>query len=861
MEDFEFEETRFKKDLEKTYMFAQEWGLPIIRSKLVYCAKNEVIRRPLGRAEEWDEEFSRESFKKLDSIDELIPTLLIGKSKYRADYIVVIDVDVKKNKNGLKTIQEKFPELLHVQTIAETTASGGKHLYFKTKKKLRTHINAFHGIDLLANQEGNRRLLFCPPALGKDLKARHEWDDGRGPGEIILASLPKDFEELWSSLKQAPDRKHVQVKTETIDDYHTFQKIIPQAIERATTRDGEAIDATAQKKLDEFMDTLSVGNKWQSGCCRNAWLQLGYLTHKLDVDEEKQFTIFHTLSKLMPDYEDEEECRSTWYSLHSPRSGGTLATKIRKTVLVQEEWRIETEEQLSNLPFMEEQENEKDISLKEKVDTIDKKVQKILKEKEKTNLLFRLAKVVNTLYEDNTHPIAGFLVATSIVSAALQYEYSFKVLKHKGAASLNTFTGIFACSGSGKQIFFDVYNRMIKELGIMKLDEAKSTIGLFRQVSGKKISRDFVLLIDEIKSEGGFLLKKGTGSMDASLKKAHTKLYDGELTGWVSKTENEGTLYNTYESLFFASAFDEFSDEFIRNIDAVQGIGNRPLFYIAEQRAKQKEKELSEEYFCQGDDESQIYETILDTFCQRDLPQLKKLMNRGRDEPRKVYYERQYPCGIAEDGNPSYELITLGEGTSPKKKKAEEVKKEQETLKRLINETDPYQPQKLVLDSKGAEDSFRALEEAYKEQSEDDFTKRKRLHVIKLSALIELCEDRYQTQTPETVSFQSVKTAKELVSEVFNSWIIQSEKHVGGRDDITYQEKSESSMREKVRKKITRQLAKHHDVSWAHMKGPVHAFKEIRLKDNFLNYIRSEFSEEFVIEYSSSGHEILRKKQ
>ncbi|GMF42260.1 unnamed protein product [Phytophthora lilii] len=78
----------------------------------------------------------------------------IGKSKNwgiqtgKRSEITVIDVDIKKNKNGMDSLLDVDIDLDDYQTYKVRTCSGGYHYYFKYDERFKTSANVLPGVDV-----------------------------------------------------------------------------------------------------------------------------------------------------------------------------------------------------------------------------------------------------------------------------------------------------------------------------------------------------------------------------------------------------------------------------------------------------------------------------------------------------------------------------------------------------------------------------------------------------------------------------------------------------------------------------------------------------------------------------------------
>jgi hypothetical protein len=60
----------------------------------------------------------------------------------------VIDVDIKKNKNGMDSLLDVSVELVDYQTYKVRICSGGYHYSFKYDKRFKISANVLPGVDV-----------------------------------------------------------------------------------------------------------------------------------------------------------------------------------------------------------------------------------------------------------------------------------------------------------------------------------------------------------------------------------------------------------------------------------------------------------------------------------------------------------------------------------------------------------------------------------------------------------------------------------------------------------------------------------------------------------------------------------------
>lgn len=73
--------------------------------------------------------------------------------------LLVIDIDVKNNKNGFQSLQQHGKEL--PTTVKVRTPSGGIHLYYHAEGKISNKVNLYDGIDI----RGEGGYIVAPPSM------------------------------------------------------------------------------------------------------------------------------------------------------------------------------------------------------------------------------------------------------------------------------------------------------------------------------------------------------------------------------------------------------------------------------------------------------------------------------------------------------------------------------------------------------------------------------------------------------------------------------------------------------------------------------------------------------------------------
>lgn len=100
--------------------------------------------------------------------------------------LVAIDVDPRAGGHDLLAdLEHEHGELPATVTARTGGADGGRHLYFRAPADLPSYDI---GTGLEVKAAG--RQVVAPPSVHPDTGALYEWEHGRAPGEIRLATLP-----------------------------------------------------------------------------------------------------------------------------------------------------------------------------------------------------------------------------------------------------------------------------------------------------------------------------------------------------------------------------------------------------------------------------------------------------------------------------------------------------------------------------------------------------------------------------------------------------------------------------------------------------------------------------------------------
>src|SRR6056297_2301998 len=289
--------TEVEKDFARSYAIHSEMGIKIIKCCFdQQRGGNKIVRKPTSFAYSLSDCMKPSEYEEQGDYSEVVPALLLGKINKKRQWLVCIDLDNKHGEEGSKNFYKLFPEMKHIKTWRERTASGGEHLYFIADTRLKTLLKSFKkevglkktGIDLLGEQDGHPKLVFCPPALGVDLEHRHTWVEGCSPLETECAPLPANIKDAWFKLQDGAykpkhlDDKDLKKDKKALQGIHHYiwQKII-SSIENAVMMWEKTEIEQYKEQLDNFLRAVvhednaeNTSTSWDSGCCYRAWCNL-----------------------------------------------------------------------------------------------------------------------------------------------------------------------------------------------------------------------------------------------------------------------------------------------------------------------------------------------------------------------------------------------------------------------------------------------------------------------------------------------------------------------------------------------------------------------------------------------------------
>lgn len=202
---------------------------------------------------------------------EIAPEGNIGASLVDTD-IIVIDVDVKNDKNGMNSLGKIMAvgESLGDPVVVDTK-NGGKHFYYKTNADIEHKIDWLEGVDVLRNN------VILPPSIADDVNGQ------LGSYELVKGSF---------------------------DDIKALPKWIERAILNSQKEKDSFITVSYQPRKKKY--TASLIEEWADGIAeggRNEWLtsQIGkMLSLGTSADATYQMACVLNQSFISPPLKDNE---------------------------------------------------------------------------------------------------------------------------------------------------------------------------------------------------------------------------------------------------------------------------------------------------------------------------------------------------------------------------------------------------------------------------------------------------------------------------------------------------------------------------------------------------------------------------
>jgi len=806
LDDFE-EKIRadsYREQLDMTFAFAEKFGVVVSFGKFQKDIKGEGwSRRPVPKKGDL-RSVSKECFTQIGDEGEQFPTIVLGKcEKLKGYYLVCVDLDCKKGKDGIAWIDENYPEIRRTNTIVEKTASGGEHWYFLTKKPLVTRgVFKKHGVDLLGYQKNSGRHIFVPPALGKCLEKRHAWvGDIR---EQKIAELPPSFEALWGG---AEEKKETEKKAvEELDDFYLIWKTIPRAIERHTDRKGESLGEEDKKLLSGFLDALGgsdSSSEWEEGKIDR---QAAYLSMKMKIPKEfekevEDRELFLRFVSYFPGY-DEDICGEQFDMLagSKPRVGGGLLNKIKESKLIKDELSLEIKEKLGGIEeLLKEQqdaiENDEEYEEKtpvelwilsntpERLQELEDDFRKELERTKDDNLLAKTTLFIHGLSK-NSSLASSFFSAVFIFSVLLQNSYAIDSSSEgQPPIRLNQYMLILAEQAWGKGVFSGVITDFLNCFFAHPLTKVVSAKGFAEEVA-TQIRQPF---------RGGFInLREGKtffkdyitktekygNKLQEQIKEALNDVYTDYSTAGNRKGGSDGKIpivRGVQFSAFGTTTYDYESanDEILSYLDKNSGSMSRTLINIEPRKLKSVEKKAKIKTIQNsgGSEEKRKTQDIVFEFVQNNVVALNKRIHQNNSESIYKRAVTMMPAGVNDDGVPFHEALALewDEMSQKEINKNQDIKKKKEVYEEKLTQ------------ARGAVDAFSGYMDGsgnkisgvgtdlYIDDSDDTivdivtrmcnifeaddslfFTRRSRVHLLKFAALFGICSKDFNHSTIHT---------------------------------------------------------------------------------------------------------------
>lgn len=729
---FSLDERSFEDELYETYTLCTALGVDVKPACFGKTKTGAIVRKPTTSASLW-EPVPRDVFKKTDDYSEQIPAIILGQCGKRREYLVCVDIDVKGSKDGLKEIDKKYPELLSADTVKEITASGGQHLYFRTKRKLPVRLGFLKGVDLLGEQLGNPRMVFAPPALGKDIKSRHRWVPGFKPSEMEVAWLPKDFEAVWMGELEAEKKEHEKPPAEMLTDTFLLEVALPQAIEQCiNTAKIEPLSPALEHKLDKLTQTISGDDYCKyTALTRNFWLKLAYLSKKVlftdskgNLDDHRQKEVFLDIARLFPQFQGDEETGSQWDSVYADKIklGGGQVKRILCDELVTQVYKeyaaklqeledlVEHEEGVEAIPATEVERWLKGIDLDFLESLGDKFEKSLMKRKEEGCLFSGLVFLIHDVTEKKSMAVSA-AVASFCLSVLFQHSYQVDSSESQPPIRLNQYTLLLAQQAWGKDGFTDIIDNFLSLFGKNSIVKNNSAQGLMSEIASQTRNplRGGHLVLNEARTGFNFIKKSENANKNDTLthqsQEVMNDLYSKHRTAGNRKGGNEGKtvpVKGVMFSMFGATTYrvDDAVDPILTFLDDSGGTATRVTILVEPKNPCTKKNSFSYKHAGQiGGKKKKTSFGIVQDYVAENMKAFKTRIDQNSEVGLFKKYQDFLPKFVDSEGIPCEPIIAeIGEDDlSAKDRKAKQEAEE----KRLIDAQLEIDPFKGYVDNRG----------------------------------------------------------------------------------------------------------------------------------------------------------------
>ena len=212
--------------------------------------------------------------------------------------IMIIDVDVKNGKNGLKSLKKLESDLMMDLIPTVKTGSGGLHIYVTITQPIRIQQKEYPDIDFISYKANDR--LCTPYAVAGDQTIMYH-----------------DKEYHYTLI-------HDKIIINEIDDIHEFLEIDIVKLE-AEDDNIIAIDDLYEKKTPEEIKQLL---KWLDASDYLEWMANASSIKRELGNTKEAFEIFNTWSQSADNYDNRDACLKKWKEVGEyngqPRTMATL---------------------------------------------------------------------------------------------------------------------------------------------------------------------------------------------------------------------------------------------------------------------------------------------------------------------------------------------------------------------------------------------------------------------------------------------------------------------------------------------------------------------------------------------------------
>jgi len=211
--------------------------------------------------------------------------------------IMIIDVDIKNGKQGLKSLEKLESDVMFDFTPTVKTGSGGLHIYVKIENPFRIQQKEYPDIDFISYKANHK--LCTPFAVA---------------GEQVIINDDKEY--VYEILN---DGELYINEVDGLEDILVIDEFI------ADEDDTISIDDLYEKKTPQQIEEML---QWIDASEYLDWIANASAIKRELGNTKEAFNIFHEWSKTADNYEDRNSCLNKWKNVGEyqgkPRTMATL---------------------------------------------------------------------------------------------------------------------------------------------------------------------------------------------------------------------------------------------------------------------------------------------------------------------------------------------------------------------------------------------------------------------------------------------------------------------------------------------------------------------------------------------------------